>query len=177
MKSNTKSIVTAAMLLAIAIVMQIIGRNIPQINQFLVGPVVNAVLLLTTIYCGAKWGVLTGILTPLMAYLVGQLLPPMAPFIPFIMIGNIIYVIVFALLRKHTYGDYIGVFLGSLVKYLFLFFSANKIIHWINLGIAPKVAEKLAIMMGVPQFITGIVGGAIALAIYVMLSKRNVKTS
>lgn len=174
MKNNTKSIVTAAMLLAIAIVMQIIGRNIPQINQFLVGPVVNAILLLTTIYCGTKWGTITGILTPIMAYLVGQLLPSMAPFIPFIIIGNIIYVVIFGLLRKRKNGEYIGIFLGALTKYLFLFLSATKLIHWINLGIPPKVAGKLAIMMGVPQFITGIVGGAIALAIYVMLSKRRV---
>lgn len=170
---QTHNITKAAMFLAVAIVFQILGRSIPQINQYFVGPVVNAVLLLTVYTCSVKWGCITALITPLMAYLVGQLAPPMAPFIPFIMVGNLVYILIFGLLKKNKYGVYIGVLLAAFVKYLVLSFSATKLIYWFNIGFPEQLAKKLAQMMGLTQFITGIAGGIIALAFIFLLSRRK----
>lgn len=170
---NTRNIVRTALMLAVVIVFQFIGRNIPQINQFFVGPIVNTVLLITAYICGTKWGVLTGLLTPIMALLVGQLAAPMAPFIPFIAIGNMIYVLIFGLLKQDKIKRIIGIIIGSLAKFIFLYFSAVKLTHLFNLNIPSKVLNSLAVAMGIPQLITGLAGGIIALSLIEILAKRK----
>ncbi|EQB87026.1 uncharacterized membrane protein YuzA (DUF378 family) [Clostridium punense] len=173
-KFQTQDLIKTSMLLAIAIVIQVLGRNFPQINQFFVGPIINSILILTTILCGLKWGICTGALTPILAWLVGQLLPPMAPFIPFIVMGNIIYVILFASVSKIRYGSYLGILLGSFGKYLFLSLSASKLVTLLGVNIPAKVLAKLTIMMSTPQLITGLAGGILALILASILSKRKV---
>jgi riboflavin transporter len=174
MNDNVKRLVRASLLLAIAIIIQILGKNIPEINQFLVGPVVNAILIITAFICGTWWGVGVGVLTPVIAWLVGQLPGPMAPFIPFIMIGNALFVIFFGILKnQQKWGKYLGIILASFIKFLFLSLSASKLITIFNIGFTPKIANKLAIMMGVPQLITALIGGAIALILIELLSKKK----
>lgn len=169
---ETKNMIISALLLTIAVIIQILGKNIPQINQFFVGPTVNAILLLTVYLSGVKWAVLIGVLTPVLAFLSGVLATPMAPFIPFIALGNLIYISIFALLKNRIKGEVIGVLLGSTAKFFFLYFSATKLIDVIALGIPAPVKEKLAIAMGLPQLITALAGGAIAISLYYMLKKR-----
>lgn len=174
MNDRVKKLVRASLLLAIAIIVQILGRNIPQINQFLVGPIVNSILILTAFVCGTWWGIGVGVLTPVIAWLVGQLPGPMAPFIPFIMIGNALFVIFFGILKdQQKWGKYIGLILGSFVKFLFLSFSAAKLITVFNIGLPAKVANKLVIIMGIPQLITALIGGVIALVLIEILTKRK----
>lgn len=169
---ETKNMIISALLLTIAVIIQILGKNIPQINQFFVGPTVNAILLLTVYLAGVKWAMLIGVLTPILAFLSGVLATPMWPFIPFIALGNLIYVSIFALLKNRTNGDIIGVILGSTAKFFFLYFSATRLINIIALGIPAPVKEKLAIAMGLPQLITALIGGGVAISLYYMLKKR-----
>lgn len=174
MNDKVKKLVRASLLLAIAIIIQILGKNIPEINQFLVGPIVNAILIITAFVCGTWWGVGVGVLTPVIAWLVGQLPGPMAPFIPFIMIGNALFVIFFGILKnQQKWGKYIGLILGSFVKFLFLSFSAAKLITVFNIGLPQKIASKLVIMMGIPQLITALIGSIIALVLIKTLTKRK----
>lgn len=172
--SNTKNIVRTALMLATVIVFQFIGRNVPQINQFLVGPIVNTVLLITAFICGTKWGLITGLLTPVMALLVGQLAAPLAPFIPFIAIGNMIYVLIFGVLKTDKIKRIIGIIAGSLAKFIFLYFSAVKLTGLFNLNIPPKVLSNLAVAMGIPQLITALAGGIFALVIIEILVRRKI---
>lgn len=175
MSDNVNKLVRASLLLAVAIVVQFLGKNIPEINQFLVGPVINAILLIAAYICGTWWGIGVGILTPIMAWLVGQLPGPLAPFIPFIMIGNALFVILFVLLKDYTrWGKYIGIIIGSFVKFLFLFLSASKLVTVFNLAIALKVSKKLITMMSTPQLITALIGGALALIFIGILNKRKI---
>lgn len=172
--SNIQNVVRTALMLAVVIVVQFIGKNVPQVNQFFVGPIVNTVLLITTYICGTKWGVITGILTPILAFLVGQLAAPLAPFIPFIAIGNIVYVLIFGFLKQNKLSQVIGIIIGSLTKFLFLYFAAVKLTHLFKLNIPQKVLNTLAVAMGIPQLITALIGGAIAFAIIGILAKRKV---
>ncbi|MDD3223710.1 MAG: ECF transporter S component [Clostridium sp.] len=128
MNNNLKTLVRAAFFLAIAIVFQFIGRAYPGISQFFVGPAVNAVLLLTASICGVYLGVCVGVLTPLLAWALGQLSPMFGPFLPFIMIGNAIFVIAFYNFQKvKKYGMVLGIIVGAILKFLFLYISASKI--------------------------------------------------
>lgn len=171
---QTKKLVRSAMLLAIAIVFQIIGKNFPGMSQVFVGPAVNAVLIITAALCGTMYGVIVGSLTPLLAWLTAQLPAPMGPFIPFIMIGNIIFVVSYGIIKKKSIAcEFIGVGIGALLKYLFLYFSASKLVKLLHIGIQKNIMGKLVIMMGLPQFVTAIIGGAIAIFIIEILNKRK----
>lgn len=174
-KSNTQKLVRASLLLSIAIVFQIIGRNIPEINQFFVGPGINCILILTVLLTDRWLGIVVGILTPLLALLVGQLATALVPFIPFIMIGNILFVYIFSLFKKgEILKRGIGIIIGAITKYAFLTLAATKLINIFNLNFPDKVAKVLVISMGIPQLITALVGGTFALIIMGLLIKRKV---
>ena len=122
--TNVNALIKSSLFLALAIVFQVVGKNFPGISQFFVGPAVNAILIITAVICGSTYGVLVGSLTPLLAYLTGQLASPLGPFIPFIIISNILFVLSFIILNKRgKYGQYLGIIIGSFVKYIFLSIS------------------------------------------------------
>lgn len=176
--NSSKKLVKTALFLAIAVVVQILGRGIPHINQLFVGSVVNAVLLMDTIICGTFWSVLLGILTPVVAFLIGQLPTPMGPFIPFIAVGNIIFVVVFGGLYRNQlifkYSKYLSIIVSAILKSSFLSFAATKLIVVFKLNIPKKVAMKLAMVMGIPQLFTALIGGCITLILSKTLSDRKV---
>lgn len=172
---NVNNLVKASFFLALAIVFQVVGKTLPGISQFFVGPAVNAILILTAVICGGVYGVLVGSLTPLLAWLTSQLASVLGPFLPFIIIGNIIFVLSFVILNKRgKYGKYLGVIIGAFIKYIFLSISASKLIPLFNLNMPPKVINKLVITMGFPQLITALIGGAFALILIEILTKRKV---
>lgn len=173
--ANVKRLVRSGLLLALAVVFQIIGKTfgIPQVSQYVVGPAINAILLISVHICGIWWGVAIGLLTPVTAVLLGQLPSPMAPFVPFIMIGNVIFEASFFLIKRYKrLGGILGYALGALLKYLFLYYSALKLVPLFNIGFPEKVYSKLIIMMGIPQLVTALIGGAAALIIIEILNKR-----
>ena len=173
---NIDKLVKASLFLALAIVFQTLGKTAPQISQFFVGPAVNAILILTAIICSCIYGVLVGSLTPLLAYLTGQLASALGPFIPFIIIGNILFVLTFVIVSKRgKYGKYLGIIIGAFIKYVFLSISASKLIPLFKLNMPTKIANKLVITMGIPQLITALVGGAFALMLIEILRKRKVQ--
>lgn len=170
---NVNKLVKSGLLLAIAIVFQLIGKTFPQISQFLVGPVVNSILILTTMICGLWYGIGIGVLTPLLAWLLGQLPAPFGPFIPFIMVGNAIFIILFYLFKNRKNGEAIGIVLGAFFKFLFLFFSATTVVKVLKFIINVQILNKLALAMGVLQLVTAIAGGILALILITILRKRK----
>lgn len=169
---NVKNLIRSSLLLALVIVFQSIGRAYPQISQFFVGTAINCILLVATQISSLGWGITIGMMTPLFAWLLGQLNPAFAPFIPFIIIGNLIYIIIFWYFKRYKrIGAIVGIIIGALFKYLFLYISASKLIGLLNLSIPPKLVSKLVVAMGVPQLITAVIGGFIAIIILKVLSK------
>jgi riboflavin transporter len=172
---GVQKLVRGGLLLAIAVVIIFAGKNIPKINQLLIGSGVNAVLILTAYICGTYYGIGVGLLTPLVALLVGQLNPAFAPFVPFIMIGNAIYVLFFGLFKDRVkLGKYTGMISGSVLKFLFLYVSASKLAALFSLNIPKKMLSLLAVAMGLPQLLTALIGGIIAIAIIEILRARKV---
>ncbi len=172
--SNTRRMVLTSIFLAFAIVLQLIGRNFVNINPLLIGPLISTVILLTTYVCGIKHGIIISILIPATAVPLGALATPLIPFVPFIVVGNIFFAVGFAAtMKKGKLGIYAGVAFGTLLKVLFLSFSATKLIFMLNLGIPEASAKMIGMAFTTPQIIISLLGGAVAvIAIEVMKRSR-----
>jgi hypothetical protein len=163
---KTKMITRTAILLALTIIFQTLGRFIPlgQFNQFIVGPLVNACLLIAAAYVGLAGGTIIAVLSPFGAILTGAAIP--LPFAPFIALGNFILVLLFVLLKKKPL---IGITSGAILKFVFLFAAINVFTGLMN--IPAKKAVLLIASFSWPQLVTALVGGLIALIVFKALGK------
>lgn len=169
MRNKTKFITRTALLLAIAIAFQIFGKFIPY-NNFIVGPIVNAVLIVATAIAGIWSGTAIAVIAPLVSAFTNK--APIAPLIlgfsPFIILGNFVIVLAFHLLRKKN--KVLGVILGAILKFAVLYTAIT--IFTSAVQMKPQVALTLTNLFSWPQLITALVGGAIALAVLATVGKR-----
>lgn len=157
---TVKIITRTAILLALTILFQALGRFIPlgQLSQFIVGPLVNACLLVAAAYTGLAGGAVIAVLSPFGAILTGAAIP--LPFAPFIAAGNFILVLVFYLLKKKPI---LGIASGAVLKFAFLTASVNLFV-WM-MSIPAKKALVLTAAFSWPQLVTAAVGGLLALLV------------
>ena len=134
-------------------------------NQIITGTIVNAALLMSVILLGMRGAVLLSLLPSLVSLSFGLLPMVMAPMVPFIIMGNIILVYVFNLLREKNF--FLGLIPGALLKFSFLFLISNFVISFF---VKQAVADKVALMMSYPQLITALMGG---LLVYLLTYKYN----
>jgi len=162
MKSKTIFITRTALLLAVAIAFQIFGKFIPY-NNFIVGPVVNAVLIIATASAGFWSGTAISVIAPLVSAFTNK--APIAPFViafsPFIIIGNLIIVACFYLFRKKSKIG--GIAAGAVLKFGFLYASVSVFTSVVDMK--PQVASTLVNLFSWPQLLTAAIGGAIALVV------------
>lgn len=126
-------------------------------NQFISGPIVNALLIIVTVMLGLRSGIILCFVPSLMA-MVGGLLPAVFfPFIPFIMAGNIIMVTLFHFLRLKNYWLAAGT--GSVAKFIFLF-AASQIFFTVFL--VQPLAKAASLMMSWNQLYSAALGSLIA---------------
>ena len=168
---NTKFITRTAVLLALTIVFQVAGRSIPlgPNSNFIVGPLVNACLIISTAIAGLWSGTIISIVAPYFAALTSH--SPLSPFIlafsPFIAAGNFILVLMIHLLRKRNY--FVGLISGSVLKFIVLYGGLH-----IMLGIktlpGPQ-AQMVSFLFSWPQLVTALAGGVIAYSVLKVLLK------
>ena len=163
---NIKILTRTAIILALTILFQALGRFIPlgQFNQFIVGPLVNACLLVAASYTGLAGGAVVSVLSPFGAILTGAVIP--LPFAPFIAAGNFILVLVFTLLKNKPI---LGIASGAVLKFGFLLASINLFV-WM-MSIPAKKAVLMIAAFSWPQLITAIIGGLLALLVLKALGK------
>jgi len=138
-------------------------------TQWLTGPIINAVLILTLFLVGIRAALIL-CLVPSMVALGSGLLPAiLAPIVPFIMMGNALLVLAvdwfYNNLLDSNRGYFLGLFTGALIKFLFLYSS---VIIISRLLIKQELALKVAQIMSWPQLATAVIGGVIA---YLFLKK------
>lgn len=162
MKNRTKFITRTALLLAVAIAFQLFGKFIPY-NNFIVGPIVNAVLIIATASAGFWSGAAISVIAPLVSAFTNKaaIAPLILAFSPFIIIGNLIIVACFFLLRKKN--KVAGVATGAVLKFGFLYAAIS--IFTSIMEMKPQVAITLTNLFSWPQLLTAVIGGAIALAV------------
>ena len=150
MKGNLNILTKAAVLLAVAIVFQL-----AKMGQYVTGTGINAVLIAAVGVCGLPWAAAIGAMTPVLAVVLGVQPPPTVVLVPFIISGNILYVILFKVLKRHN--EYIGVITAAAGKFILLYTAANVIFN--------KLPVPIKLAFGFPQLITAAAGGAVALII------------
>lgn len=158
MKHNMNHFTRTAVLLSLALIFQI-GFN--QFAQPAVGPLVNMTLIVATLIVGPLSATLIGVLTPLVAFLLGIM--PLLPIVPFIMIGNAIFVFSFYLVsnKRGFLFEGIGVVVAALLKTAFLAFS----VRYLVINFVAKVPPKLVTALSLPQLYTALIGGFLAIII------------
>ncbi len=149
MNTSTRSLVRAAILLALLLSVQSL-----RLGQGFTGPAVNAILFLAVAFVGTGWAVAIGAVSPWAALLTGILPPPLAPAVPFIMLGNAVLALLFGIIRP--VNPYLGVLAASVAKFAVIAGAVRFII---------AVPPGAAVVLGIPQLVTALAGGAIALLV------------
>lgn len=126
-------------------------------QQFITGPVINALLLIASVLLSPVEAMFLGLIPSTVALSRGLLPVALAAMVPFIMISNSLYIVLFQRLYKKTIVG--AVVLASLVKFLFLFTLSNKILASL---LPASFISKVTAMMSWPQLATALVGGLIA---------------
>lgn len=134
--------------------------------QWITGPIVNALLIIILFIVGLRAALIMALIPSVMA-LAGGLLPAiLAPVVPFIMISNVIFILsvdyFYRSAKNQFTGFWVGVGVGGLLKYLFIWFNANLMI---NLVLQKGMGVAVARIVSWPQFATALAGGVIAWAI------------
>ncbi len=159
---NTKKLTITALFVAL-----IVGIPFLGLPQPITGSLVNLMFVVCLVVVGLKEAFILAFMPSVIALIRGIIPPIMLPFIPFIIAGNIIYIVVQFFVYKRFEGNgllcYAGIILSALLKSAFLFASATFIFAF---------PQKVAYIMGIPQFITATVGGVLGYTLGLMLRKR-----
>ena len=161
-----KFITRTAILLALTIVFQSIGRLFPAgfNSQFIVGPLVNASLLVATAAVGIWGGAIIAVLTPFGAILTAAQIP--LPLAPIIAVGNFMLVLGFYIVKKKKA---IGIVVGAMLKFGFMFAAISVFVR--ATAVPEAKATGLLTAFTWPQLATALIGGAIALVVIATLKR------
>jgi hypothetical protein len=142
--------------------------------QWITGPIINAILIIVLLLIDYKSALLVSVVPSFMA-LAGGLLPFfLAPLIPFIILGNILFVTsvrwFYENIKNDNKGYWLGVFIGAGLKYLLIFISALVLKQFIL-----EIPFSIAItkLIGWAQFYTAVIGGIIAYGILKFIKKLD----
>jgi len=166
-KAFTKTVVTKSIVFAVFLASATV---IPALihQQFITGPIVNAVLFSSAIILGTEAAIMIGLIPSLIALSFGLLSPALAPMVPFIMMSNALLVIIFSGLKEKNY--WMSMVSASILKFIFLFSTSSVVI---NLLLKKEIATKVAQMMSWPQLITALIGGIVAFLVIKTIKKSN----
>ncbi len=173
MRRKTLLLTRLVLLIAITLIIEMVA-----LPQLLTGPLVNFMLVLTALITGMTGGIALGCITPLIALMRGQLPAVLAPFVPFILVGNGLYILLFTAfcnrrcgLPLRSWRAWLGLLLGSAAKFAWLFSAARLLMP---LLLAKSLPEKVIAVMTFPQLVTALTGGTAALLFHALLVRRRI---
>jgi len=166
---RVRLITRTAVLLSIAIIFQMLGRLMGPNNNFIVGPLVNACLIISAASTGLWGGTAISIIAPFVSALTNKaaIAPIVLAFSPFIAAGNFILVLSYFLLAGKN--KIVGIAVGAALKFVFLLISITMFANIFK--IAPAPAKVLINLFSWPQLVTALAGGIVALAVIKALGK------
>ncbi len=172
-RKRTLYLTRLVFLIAITLTITLIG-----LPQPVTGPLINTMLLLTTLILGPWAGAAVGTITPVAAAFRGQLPPFLLPMVPFIILGNALLVWGFKFIagRNRTphvlrsVRHWVGLVVGSTLKFLWLYSAARLLVP---LFFGKDLPEAFIAMMAMPQLVTALIGGVLAFLLYELLKSRN----
>ena len=150
-----------AMFLAVALVFQsirLIMLMIPgPVNMFLIGSLLNTVMVLSIWCTDSPWAAVIGILLPLGAFMQGQL--PVVLMIPVVALGNAVYILLVGKFKRSKL-----VYASPLVKAVLLYGGTWLVVN--TIGLPAPVSDMILFMMSWPQIVTGAIGLFLANKVY-----------
>lgn len=183
MKSESKNIrfiTRTAMGVALVILAQLAGKLFPagavitgpfSVNQLVTGSLVNCVLFVFTAIGGVWCGVCVGILSAVLASVIG-IGPAVLAVVPLVACGNAILCVVFSVVDR-ALPRIVAVITAAAVKCGFLWLSVPLLLQAV--GAPDKQRMMLGIMFSWPQACTALIGGLLALLIIPRVTKGNAK--
>ncbi len=176
MNKKIRWITETAVLLALLVCLQAVTKSFGQI---VTGSCVNTVLAVAAMLVGTSSGITIALISPVLAYLLG--IAPQLVTVPAIMAGNAVFVVLLSGIagkNKALGGQVAGWLIAAIAKFATLYLLVVKIICGIASApllesgvLKAPMLEKLPAMFALPQLITALIGGAIALAITPVLRK------
>lgn len=177
MKNNKVVYITqTAVMLALLIGAQFVTRSF---GQFVTGSVVNLILLVSAFMIGIYGGLTIAILSPMLAFLAG-IGPAFIQIIPFIAVGNAIFVAIAWLIGKKSIHAFngknaslstVGLIAASVSKFLFLWLGLVVIALPLIPGIKEKQIAVISASFSWPQLVTALIGSILAMIIVPQLKK------
>lgn len=160
---KSRAIVETSIATVIAIAVPALLAHTPQ-NQFIVGPIVNAVLFWIVLRVGITNALFIAVIPSMIALFRGMLPPTAAMVIPFIILGNCAMILAFSYLKTSLW---LRVVASSILKTLVIFLPALLLFN---------LSSTISFMMSWPQLLTAIVGGFIAVKLSGYLSGKGNNT-
>lgn len=172
---TTKSLVTAAAILAICIISQFFKNT----SVFITGPIINACLVIATLTSSWQYGLILSIILPITSYFItgSPIIGAVPVIMPLIMLGNtvmILFVDIFTKRTKSGINVLIGSLLGAIVKGLVMGVTiSNLAIPFFITEASPlfKKIDTFKFTFSTAQIITGLIGGVLAYLIWMPLKK------
>ena len=177
MNKKIRWITETALMLALLVSLQAITK---PLGQIVTGSCVNAILAISALVGGLSSGLTVALISPVLAFLLG--IAPQILTVPAIMAGNCVYVIMLSLLADKTgkvpVKQVVAWVIAAAAKFSTLYILVAELIcgvlaeSLISAGVmkAPMV-QALPVTFGLPQLITALIGGAVALLIFPVLHK------
>ncbi len=166
-ESNKKRILwmtRTAIFIALLIVLQAITASFG--NTVVTGSIVNFLLAISVMTCGAASGLCVAVISPVVAKLLG--IGPLWELIPFIAAGNAVYILLWHFIgnrkMKKAYTAYFIAWPAAAVgKFLTLYAGIAQIAVPLLLKLSGAQADVITAMFSLPQLITALVGGGLAI--------------
>lgn len=117
-------------------------------NQLITGSIVNALLFISVVVLGIESAFLLCFLPSIISLFTGLLPWTLAPFIPVIMTGNILLVLIFSKLKNRNY--WVAAVLAAFFKFAFIFSAGFLLL------------KKISLMISWPQLATALAGACLA---------------
>ena len=177
MNRKIRWVTETAVMLALLITFQALTK---PAGQLVTGSFVNVVLAVTVLVAGLSSGITVAVISPVLAYLLG--IAPQILTVPAIMVGNCVYVVVLYFVAGKQSRMYIRQVAAWLSAAVAKFAVLYAVVVWLICGVfaqslletgilkAPML-KALPATFSLPQLVTALIGGGVALLITPVLRK------
>lgn len=170
-KNLLKSFTRTAVLLALMLAIQLLKN----ISAGITGPLVNAILIISTLSVGLWAGVALSVIAPVTAWLItGSPLMAATNFtlFPVIMIGNLVIAFAAYFFKKSNASLAFGLVIGSIVKWLVMWGAVDLLIKpLMDMAASDKMVAMLSKTFTHFQLFTALAGSLIAFLCWMPVKK------
>lgn len=166
-------ITRTAIFIALLIIGQLVTTTLGG-NTIITGSIVNFILIISVMTCNLSTGLTVATVSPVFARLIG--IGPLWVLIPFIVLGNIVLILIWNYIgnrdfRKKYVSYIVAMIVSSVCKFLVLYISIAKITIPYLLNLPDQQANMVSNIFSIPQLITALIGGVLAVNILPILKK------